>query len=54
MHSLCGKAMREKKALIPDPLWKGSCSFTILDSRLGYGLWHPWEDLWELSPSLRP
>ena len=40
MHGLRGTRAGEKSALVPDPLWRSLCGFTILDSRRGYGLWH--------------
>ena len=37
MHRLRGDGAREKRALMPDFLWRSSFGFTTLDSRRGYG-----------------
>ena len=37
MHALRGNGVREKTALMPDPLRRSSSGFTTLDSRRGYG-----------------
>ena len=54
MHGLRGNGAREKTALMPDPLWRGSFGFNTLDSRRGYGHGFPRKDPWGLSPRLRP
>ena len=43
MHGIRGNGAREKKALMPDPLWRSSFGFTTLDSRRGYAHGAPQE-----------
>ena len=43
MHGRCRDGAREKKALMPDPLWRSSCGSTTQDSRRGYAHGAPLE-----------